>query len=165
MARNGILGLTGLLLNAVSILFLFFVILGGVTGRSPFNHTYFLRADTSGITGARPVTEWDYFYFCGEGNTDCSGARAAPAFGRAWDGNAANVPEGLYGSHGGDTTSQRLFYLWRFGWVFFMIALFFNVVAFFSGFLSFFGRLGSAVAGSATAFALFCYTIAVSLMT
>ncbi|KEY65238.1 hypothetical protein S7711_08776 [Stachybotrys chartarum IBT 7711] len=165
MAKNGIFGLVGLILTATSILFLFFIILGGVTGTSPLDNTYFLQADTSGITGARPVTRWNYFYFCGSGNRDCGPARAAPAFGRAWDGNADNVPSSLIGGHGGNTTSERLYYLWRFGWVFFILTLFFTVIAFFAGFLVFFGRLGAAVAGSASAFALFCYTVAVSLMT
>jgi hypothetical protein len=164
MAKNGIFGLVGLVLTAVSILFLFFIILGGVTGRSPFDHTYFLQADTSGIPGARPVTRWNYFYFCDD-NNNCGPARAAPPFGQAWDGNAANVPSALIGGHGGDTTSRRMYYLWRFGWVFYIITLFFDVLAFFAGFLVFFGRLGAAVAGSVTAFALFCYTVAVSLMT
>ncbi|KAI9163209.1 Protein SUR7 [Paramyrothecium foliicola] len=165
MPKNAGLSVAGLVLLATSLLFLFFIILSGLTNVTPLNKTYFLRADTSGITGAREVTQWTYFYFCGEGNQDCGSARAAPPFGQAWDGNADNVPSDLIGGHGGDTTSRRFFYLWRFGWVFFIIALFFEVLAFFSGFLACCGRLGAAISSLVSAFALFCLTIAVSLMT
>lgn len=165
MVKNAGLGAAGLVMLAGSLVLLFFVILSGVTNTTPLNKTYFLQADTSGITGARQVTQWTYFYFCGPNNQDCGSARAAPAFGKAWDGNAANVPDGLFGSHGGDTTSRRLFYLWRFGWVFFIISLFFEVMAFFAGFLACCGRLGAAISSLVSSFALFCLSIAVSLMT
>lgn len=55
--------------------------------------------------------------------------------------------------------------MWRFGWVLYIISLFFAVVAFFTGFLACCGRLGSAVSGLVSLTALFFYTIAVSLMT
>lgn len=57
------------------------------------------------------------------------------------------------------------YYMWRFGWVLYLISLFFEVMAFFTGFLACCGRLGSAVSGLVTLAALFFYTIAVSLMT
>lgn len=57
------------------------------------------------------------------------------------------------------------FYMWRFGWVFYLIGLFFAVMAFFAGFLACCGRLGSAISGLVSLTALFFYTIAVSLMT
>lgn len=57
------------------------------------------------------------------------------------------------------------FYMWRFGWVFYLIGLFFAVMAFFTGFLACCGRLGSAISGLVSLAALFFYTIAVSLMT
>ncbi|RXG45471.1 hypothetical protein VDGE_02782 [Verticillium dahliae] len=158
-------GTAGLILLSGSLVLIFFVILSGVANTSPLNKTYFLEADTSGISGARDVTRWTYFYFCGDNNRDCSNPRAAPAFGRAWDGNAANVPDGLIGGHAGDTTSRFYFYMWRFGWVFYLIALFFIVCAWFSSFLACCGRLGSAIAGLVSAAALFFYTIAVTLMT
>jgi hypothetical protein len=150
---------------ATSLLLLWFIILAGVTSTTPFDKTYFLRADTSGITGAKDETQWTYFYMCGRGNTDCAPARAAPAFGRAWDSRAENVPPGLGGSHGGHTTSYRFYYLWRFGWVFFIIALFFEVLALFASFLACCGRLGAAISSLITATALFFLTLAVSLMT
>lgn len=96
MAR-GLTGTIGLVLLALSIVFAFFIILSGVNDRSPLSKTYFLEADTSGIPGARDTTRWTYFYFCGDGNRDCGSPRPAPAFGRAWDGDASGVPDSLIG--------------------------------------------------------------------
>ncbi|ROT41059.1 hypothetical protein SODALDRAFT_322271 [Sodiomyces alkalinus F11] len=163
-ARPIIAGL-GLLLLSTTLLFLFFVILSGVRDHTPLNQTYFLEADTSGITGARDTSRWTYFYVCNERNVDCWGAWPAPAFGWAWHANPDNVPDGLSGSHGGDTTSHSYFYMWRFSWVFYMIALFFVALAWFSSFLACFGRLGSAVAALLSSIGLLFLTIAVSLMT
>lgn len=153
-------------LLATSLLLFLFVILPGVTDSTPFNKVYFLQADTSGISGARDVTQWTYFYTCGSGNTDCSRARPAPAFGRyAWDARADNLPDEIGGSHGGHTTSTRYYYLWRFGWVLLLIALFFEVVTFFTGFLACCGRLGSTLAYYISCVALTFYSAAASLIT
>lgn len=165
MAKNAILGTAALFLISASLMFLWFIILSGVTDRSPLSKTYFLRADTSGITGARDVTQWTYFFFCGRDNHDCGHPRPAPALGKAWDGRASSVPAGLIGSHGGHTTSFHYYYMWRFGWTFFLITLFFETLTFFSAFLACCGRLGAAVAAFISLVALFFSTIATVLMT
>ncbi|KAH9889115.1 SUR7/PalI family-domain-containing protein [Xylariomycetidae sp. FL2044] len=166
MARsNSFLAPLGLIFMAGALVMLFFVILSGVTKTSPLDDTYFLRADTSGISGARPVSQWAYFYICARGNVDCTHARPAPALGWAWDGNPSNAPDALTGSYGGHTTSQYYYYMWRFGWVFYLISLVFMVLAFFAGFVACCGRLGSAIAGFTSLLALVFYTVAVSLMT
>ncbi|KAI2611856.1 SUR7/PalI family-domain-containing protein [Hypoxylon sp. NC1633] len=166
MARpNTYLAPLSLIFLAGSLVMLFFVILSGLTRTSPLGQTYFLSAATDGITGARPVTQWAYFYICGADNQDCSAAAPAPPLGWAWSANPSNVPAELAGPHGGNTTSQYYFYMWRFGWVFYLIALVFAVLAFFAGFVACFGRLGSAIAGLVSLTALFFLTIAVSLMT
>ncbi|KAI1379917.1 SUR7/PalI family-domain-containing protein [Hypoxylon crocopeplum] len=166
MARaNTYLAPLSLIFLAGSLVMLFFVILSAVTTTSPLGQTYFLSADTSGITGARPITQWAYFYICGADNVDCSGAWPAPPLGWAWSANPTGAPAELIGSHGGDTTSFYYYYMWRFGWVFYLIALVFSVLAFFAGFVACCGRLGSAIAGLAALVALFFHTIAVSLMT
>ncbi|KAF7542223.1 hypothetical protein G7Z17_g11774 [Cylindrodendrum hubeiense] len=165
MAKNAPLGLAGLVLTAASIVLLLFIILAGVSDTAPLKLTYFLRADTEGITGARDTTQWTFFYFCGRDNKDCSHARPAPAFGRAWDSNPDNAPSQLVGGHGGDTTSTKFFYLWRFAWVMILITLFFEVLAFFSGFLACCGRLGAAISGLVSLVALFFSSAAMSLMT
>ena len=148
-----------------SLVMLFFVILSGVKNTTPLNRTYFLEAATDGITGARAVSRWTYFYICGPDNLDCGPARPALPFGSAWASNPSHAPDELVGSFGGDTTSYYYWYMWRFGWVFYLITLFFSVMAFFASFLACCGRLGSGIAGLAAAVALFFETIAVSLMT
>ncbi|KYK57893.1 uncharacterized protein DCS_04906 [Drechmeria coniospora] len=165
MPKNAPLGLAALLVLAASIVMLFFIILSGVTSATPLNKTYFLQADTSGITGAKDISQWTYFYVCGPGNTDCTDARAAPPFGFAWDSNAQNVPPALYGGYGSGTTSYQYYYLWRFGWVFLLLTLFFEVLTFFAGFLACCGRLGAAISFVIASVALLCYTIAASLTT
>ncbi|KAI1114703.1 SUR7/PalI family-domain-containing protein [Nemania sp. NC0429] len=156
-----------LLLLAGSIVLLFFVVLSGTTRTTPFRQTHFLSADTSGITGARDISQWTFFRICGAGNTDCSRSWPDPPIGWAWGKNPTgpNLPERLIGSHGGGTTSYTYFYLWRFGWVFYLLALFFTTIAFFTGFLACFGRLGSALAGMISTVALIFLTLAAALMT
>ncbi|KAI6085246.1 SUR7/PalI family-domain-containing protein [Hypoxylon rubiginosum] len=154
-----------LLFLAGSLVMLWFIILSALTTTTPLNKTYFLSADTSGITGARSVTQWAYFYICGEGNVGCNKAAPAPPLGWAWSANPSGAPSQLVGTHGGDTTSFYYYYMWRFGWVFYLIALVLSVLAFFAGFIACCGRLGSAIAGTAAASALFFHTIATSLMT
>lgn len=151
------LGLASLVLIAASIVMIFFVILSGMKDASPLNKTYFLQADTSGISGARDISQWTYFYVCGEGNTDCSKAKPAMAFRSPWESDASGVPDGL--------NSNSYYLMWRFGWVFYLIALFFDVCAFFASFLACCGRLGAALSGLVALTALVFYTAAVSLMT
>eukprot|EP00918_Siedleckia_nematoides_P108291 GHVU01236342.1.p1 GENE.GHVU01236342.1~~GHVU01236342.1.p1 ORF type:complete len:258 (+),score=19.27 GHVU01236342.1:162-935(+) len=165
MAAGGIrgsLGFVSWVLIATSILFLFFVVLSGVTGTTPLNKTYFLQADTSGISGARPTSQWTYFYVCGAGNSDCGDAVPALPFGDAWGSGATGVPDALFGKHHG--TSSHYYYLWRFGWVFYLMALVFDVIALFLAFLSCL-RIGAGLAGLVAAAAWFFMTLGASLMT
>ncbi|KAK5656358.1 hypothetical protein OQA88_4738 [Cercophora sp. LCS_1] len=159
------LSLISMIFLAASLVMLWFVILSGLTNTSPLNKTYFLRANTAGITGARPITQWTYFFICGDGNRDCGSAHPALPIGYAWDSDPSNAPEELVGGYGGDTTSFTYWYLWRFGTVFYLITLFFMVIAFFSSFLACCGRLGSALSGLVAGTALLFNTVAVSLMT
>ncbi|KAA8633762.1 hypothetical protein SMACR_01278 [Sordaria macrospora] len=55
--------------------------------------------------------------------------------------------------------------MWRFGWVFFLMALFFETLAFFSGFLACLGRIGALVSAMMASLALVMLSVAVSLMT
>ncbi|KAF2966915.1 hypothetical protein GQX73_g6668 [Xylaria multiplex] len=168
MARSNVaLAPLSLIFLAGATVLLFFVVLSGITRTSPLGQTYFLSADTSGISGARSVSRWTYFRICGEGNVDCGRAFPDPPVGWAWSANpqGTNLPERLIGSYGSGTTSYTYFYLWRFGWVFYLVALFFTILAFFSGFVACCGRLGSAVAGLISFVALFFHTVAASLMT
>ncbi|UNI23987.1 Eisosomes component [Purpureocillium takamizusanense] len=167
MFKNAPLGLAALILLAASLLFLWFVILAGVSDVTPLKYTYFLQADTDGITGARPVSRWTYFYVCGApDNADCGSAHPAPPFGKfAWDRDPQNAPDALVGSHGSGTTSFKYYYMWRFGWVFLLLTLFFETLSFFTGFLACCGRLGAAISFLLGGFALFLYSIGAALTT
>ena len=144
---------------------MFFVVLSGVTNSTPLNQTYFLSADTSGISGARAISQWNYFYICGAGNQDCGVATAALPFGYAWVGTAqTGVPAGLNGSYGDQTTSAYYFFMWRFGWVFYLMGLFFASMAVLSGLLSF-TRIGSGLSSLLAFAATFWMTLAAVLMT
>ncbi|KAK4162503.1 SUR7/PalI family-domain-containing protein [Cladorrhinum sp. PSN259] len=164
MARN-LTSLGALIFLAGSLILLWFVILSGITRTSPLRQTYFLRADTSGITGARDISQWTFFKVCGLNNLDCGPARPGLPLGDAWASDASGVPAELIGSHGGHTTSTTYWYMWRFGWVFFLIALFFETVAFFAGFLACVSRLGAAISGFLGVVSLLFLSVAVSLMT
>jgi len=158
-------GLVSLILIAASLLFLFFIVLSGVTDRTPFGNTYFLRADTSGIAGARPISQWTFFYVCGDKNQDCGSPVPALPFGYAWVGGGSGAPAELLGTHGKDTTSTHYYYLWRFGWVFYLIAFLADVFAFFMSALAPFSRLAAGLSGFLVANALFWMSLAASLMT
>ncbi|ORY67754.1 actin cortical patch SUR7/pH-response regulator pali [Pseudomassariella vexata] len=159
------LSLAGITFLAGAIVMMFFIVLAGVSDANPLNKTYFLSADTSSITDARDRSQWTYFYICSPGNVDCSGAWPAPAFGWAWSQDAANAPSELAGSAGNNTTNHYYYLMWRFGWVFFLLGLFFAVMAWFSSFLACCGRLGAGLAGLSSAVALLFYTVAVALIT
>jgi len=162
---RGIFGFVSLVLIAASIVFMFFIILSGFNSTDPLNRTYFLRADTSAIEGARPVSQWTYFYVCGDGNQDCGAPVPALPFGYAWAGGGSGAPTELLGSKGKGTTSKYYFYMWRFGWVFYLIALIANVFGFLTSLLAPCSRLASGVAGFLVANALFWMTLASALMT
>jgi len=163
--RRG-MGIASLILIAGSIVLLFFVILSGVKNSSPLNKTYFLSADTSSIAGSgRATSRWTYFYVCGEGNTNCGKAVPALPFGAAWVGGSTGAPRELVGKHYKHTTSTYYYYMWRFGWVFYLLALVFDVFGFFSALLAPFSRLASAWSGVVVGFALFWMSLAAALMT
>ncbi|KAF7877194.1 hypothetical protein EAF04_000879 [Stromatinia cepivora] len=162
---RGLMGTISLILIGASIMFMFFVILGGVTQTTPLDKTQFLRADTSSIAGARPISQWNYFRVCGDGNTDCGSSVPALPFGYAWVGGGDGAPSSLLGSHGKNTTSSSYYYMWRFGWVFYLMGLFFAVFAFFTSMLAVCSRLGSYLGAFLTMVALFFFSIAASLMT
>ena len=92
------MGIASLILNAAAIVLLFFVILSGVKHTAPLRDTYFLRVNTSTFAGTRrAISQWTYFYICGEGNRDCGAAVPALPFGAAWRGDNAGVPRDLVG--------------------------------------------------------------------
>lgn len=91
------MALVSLIFLGASVMFMFFVVLGGQSSTTPLDKTYFLKADTSSITGARPVSQWNYFYTCGDGNNNCGKAVPALPFGYAWVGGGDGAPSSLLG--------------------------------------------------------------------
>lgn len=70
-----------------------------------------------------------------------------------------------FSAHYKGTTSTYYYYMWRFGWVFYLLGLFFDVLAFFTSLLAPCSRLASGFSGTMLAVALFWFTLAASLMT
>lgn len=92
------MGTVSLILIAGSVVLLFFVVLSGVKHTTPLSKTYFLKADTSAIAGSgRAVSQWTYFYVCGEGNNNCGSPVPALPFGYAWVGGSNGAPAALIG--------------------------------------------------------------------
>lgn len=97
MRTGGILGITSLILIGGALLLMLLVVLAGVRDHNPLSKVYFLRADTSSIQGARPISQWTYFYVCGDDNANCGKAVPALPFGYAWVGGGQNAPSSLVG--------------------------------------------------------------------
>lgn len=165
VAARGLMGFVSLLLIAGSLVLLFFVVLSGVTNTTPLNKTYFLEADTSSITGARTISRWTYFYITGVDNSERGAPVPALPFGAAWIGGGAGAPADLIGSHYHGTTDFHYYYLWRFGWVFYLIALVFDVLAFFTSLLAPCSRLASYGSSFILFIAWFFMSFAASMMT
>ncbi|KAE9991115.1 hypothetical protein Vi05172_g9901 [Venturia inaequalis] len=163
MAARPILGLISLLLLAGGIVMQFLVILSGAVSASPENKIYFLQSTTRGIPNARNPTRWTFFAITGvDGNGDNSNyGSIVPAL--PFD------PPRNFGTDSGIQTSflgtHYFFYLSRFMFAFYLIALFFAVVAFFTGMLALCTRLGAYLSSLTTAMAFFFQAVAASLMT
>lgn len=153
-----------MVLTGLSLLFMLFVVASGASQTSPLKDTYFLQADTTLITGARATSQWTFFHICGVGNQNCGAVVPAIPFGYAWASHPSFAPADLIGDQGNGTTSSYYYYMWRFGWVFYLLAFIFNWISFFTGFMACFGRLGNIIAGLANAVTLAFFTLAVILM-
>ena len=157
-----ILGLTSLIILAAGILFQFFVILSGVANSTPLNKTYFLQVDTTGTSATRNPIRWTFFYICGEENgvtANCGKPVPALPFDPPRNfGGSQGVPGAFIGTH-------HYYYLSRFMFAFYIIALFFATIALFTGLLALCTRLGSYLSGLTVAIAAFFQALAAALMT
>lgn len=169
MAARPILSAVSIIVLAGGVLFQFFVILSGVINDSaPFNRVYFLQADTSGISGGgnnfvpNPA-RWTYFAACGvrDGrNANCGKVNAAMPFDPVRNfGTQNNVPEGLV-QH-----PSQYYYMSRVMWAFYIIALFFAVVALLLGVFALCSRLAAKFTGLVTIIALVMQAVTAALMT
>jgi len=136
---------------------------GGVNG-SPLDKFYFLEASTNGIPNARNPSRWTFFAICGADpssghNANCGAPVPALPFDPPRNfGTQQNLPEQFIGTH-------QYYYLSRFMFAFYLIALFFAAVALLSGLLALCSRLGGYLSSLMTFIALFFQSLAASLMT
>jgi hypothetical protein len=165
MARP-FLALISLLLLAAAIVLEFFVILSGGVNSSPEDKVYFLQADTQGIPNARSPSRWTYWAICGADdfggrNTNCGSAVPALPFSPTHPSNfdtTSGIPPQFIGT-------KHYYYLSRFAWVFYLIALLFSATALFTGLLALCTRFGAYLSGLTTFLAFFWQALASSLMT
>lgn len=158
------MGLISLVLLAAAILFEFFIILSGSITSSPEDLIYFLQADTSGIPTAPSTARWTYWSICGTDgkyNVDCGKVTAALPFAPSNKrnfGTTQGVPQAFIGN-------SSYFYLSRFAWAFFLMALIFSAFALFTGLLALCTRFGAYLSGLNVAIALFWQSLAAVLTT
>jgi hypothetical protein len=154
-----------MIILAGGIVLQFFVILSGAVNTTPVGNTYFLQTTTNGISGSKEFsnpTRWTFLALCGADgskNAFCRHTQAALPFDPPRNfGTENNIPEQFIGTN-------KFFYLSRFMFAFYIIALFFAVVAFFTSALALCARLGAYLTGLNAAIALFFQALAASLMT
>jgi len=144
-ARSG-LAFFPLLLTAGAIVLLLFVVLAGVTDSTPFNKTFFLSLDLSKFQGAISSPSGDGHYtLWGICASDDSGnsincPHASPAYPFDPSTNfAGGTPTNIASS------INFFYYMSRFAFAFYLIALVFSAISFLTGLLALCSRLGSAV--------------------
>lgn len=151
-----------LILVGGGVLLQFFTILTGGVKSAPLNKFYFLEASTNGIPNARNPSRWTFFAICGEENglnADCGASVPALPFDppRNFD-TQTGIPEQFIGTH-------QYYYLSRFMFAFYLIALFFGAIALLTGLLALVSRLGGYISSMTTSIALFFQALAATLMT
>jgi hypothetical protein len=160
-----ILGLISLLLLAGGIVFQFFIILSGAVSGNPENQIYFLQSTTNGISPQpRNPSRWTFFAICGVENgrnANCGSIVPALPFdppSRSNFGTTNGVPDAFIGNN-------RYYYLSRFMFAFYLVALFFAVCALLTGLLALCTRLGAYLSGLNALLAFFFQALAAALMT
>jgi len=158
-----ILAIISLILVAGGVLLQFFTILTGGVNSAPLNRFYFLEASTSGIPNARNPSRWTFFAICGANdaghNDNCGASVPALPFDPPRNfGTQQGIPEQFIGTH-------QYYYLSRFMFAFYLIALVFSSIALLTGLLALVSRLGGYISSLTTFIALFFQTLASALMT
>ncbi|KAI9842974.1 MAG: hypothetical protein M1837_006711 [Sclerophora amabilis] len=163
LASRSALAFTSLILTAGALLLQFLVLLAGVRDANPLNQIYFFRAETSDIQDAPPSAQWTLWNYCdasvGGRSSDCGGIRPAYPFDPVRNfGDQDAIPDAFKGTN-------MYYYLTRFMFAFFLIAIFFAACSLFTGFLALCARIGGAISGLLASVALFFQTITAALMT
>lgn len=159
------MSLASWVLVAGAILLQFLVILSGAVKGNPENQIYFLQTTTGNIPGAPNPSRWTFFALCGVDsngrNANCRGVHPALPFDPPHKenfGTETGVPSPFLGTH-------KFYYLSRFMFAFYLIALFFAVLSLFTGILALCARLGAYVSALNAAAAAFFQAITAALMT
>ncbi|OJJ79367.1 SUR7/PalI family protein [Aspergillus glaucus CBS 516.65] len=164
MLGRAALGFTGLFWMASGLLLMWFTFLGGTRNSNPLNRIYFLEAATSNIPGAPATSRWTLWNLCPvvDGKNDCGSNTPDfpfdPASHRNF-GTDVNVPSRFIDNH------NHYFITSRFIFPFMLIALFFGVLSFFTGFFAMCVRVIGHVSGVFAYIALTFQTIATAMMT
>ncbi|KAF2021905.1 SUR7-domain-containing protein [Aaosphaeria arxii CBS 175.79] len=159
-----LIALISLIFTAGGILLLFFTILPGAVNSAPLNQFYFLEANNIGnIPGARDPSRWTLFAICGVNgkghNANCGSPVPALPFDPPRNfGTRDGIPGRFIGTH-------KYYYMSRFAFAFFLMALVFSAIALFTGLLALCSRLGGYISGLSTGIATFFQAIAASLVT
>jgi len=164
MAIRPILSTFSLVLLAGGIVLQFLVVLSGAVVKNPETQVYFLQTSTNGIPQARNPSRWTFFSICGVENgrnANCGSPIPALPFDPPRSNNfgtTTGVPDSFIGTH-------HYYYLSRFMFAFYIVALFFATCALFTGLLALCTRLGAYFSGLNTGLAFFFQALAASLMT
>ncbi|KAF2790121.1 SUR7-domain-containing protein [Melanomma pulvis-pyrius CBS 109.77] len=144
---------------------MFFTVLSGAVTSSPIDQFYFLEASNIGnIPNARNPSRWTFFAICGVDassghNANCGKSVPALAFDPPRNfATSDNIPDAFIGTH-------KFYYLSRFMFAFYLIALVFAVIGLFTGCLALCSRIGGYLSGLTVAIALFFQTLTAALMT
>lgn len=114
-----------LFLLAGTTLLLVFLVLSGSTNHFPFNRFYWVRGDTSGISGAPSQATWTFWGVCEYGNYgDCTTGPAFPISPVDNFGTTKNVPSDFVDNR------DTYYYLSRFSFAFILLGLAFTGFAF-----------------------------------
>ena len=163
-----LLGLISMILLAGGIVLTFYIVLSGAhIYKTPINLVYFLEAATGGISGGNTQYQnparWTWLSICGAANglnANCGPLHAAQAFDPVKNfGTSMGVPSQFV------SAANHYWYLSRFAWVFYVIALFFAVMAFLLSVFALCARLGAYLAGIMAMAALLFQSAAAALMT
>lgn len=125
---------------------LLLVLLGGINDHTPLNKFYWIRFDTHAISNSLPnPVQWTLYNYCGVDsnghNTNCTSNHVAWPFRlRTAFHTSGGVPQPLLDHE------NMYFYLTRFAYVFYLIAVVFIFVSLLFTFTACFSRLGGAVA-------------------
>jgi len=163
-AARPILSFVSIIILAGGLLLQLLTILSGAHSveNSFINKVYFLQAATTGITNARNPTRWTFWSVCGVVNGltgNCGAVVPALPFDPPRNfGTSDGVPAAFIGTH-------KFYYLSRFMFAFYLVALFFAAIAFLTSVLALCTRLGAYLSGLNVMIALFFQTLTAALMT